>query len=88
MSVGRLEAVKGYSHLLDALDELAASRDDVIAYIIGDGSLKEELKSRIEELGLEGWVHLVDNQPHERIPLWIGACDLFVLPSLYEGTPR
>jgi glycosyltransferase involved in cell wall biosynthesis len=30
---------------------------------------------------------LAGGKPHDEIPLWMNACDLFVLPSLNEGNP-
>ncbi len=30
---------------------------------------------------------LAGGKPHNEIPLWMNACDLFVLPSLNEGNP-
>ena len=32
-------------------------------------------------------VEFVDGKMHNRIPLWMNACDVFVLPSLDEGNP-
>ena len=30
---------------------------------------------------------LAGGKPHDEIPVWLNACDLFVLPSLSEGNP-
>jgi len=33
-------------------------------------------------------VKIVGTQPHEKIPLWMNACDVLCLPSLNEGLPN
>ncbi len=87
VSIGHLEEVKGYRYLLESLKELEGTKDDVLTYIVGEGSLRGELSNFIKEQGLEGKVFLLGKQPHEKIPLLLGACDLFILPSLTEGNP-
>jgi glycosyltransferase involved in cell wall biosynthesis len=49
--------------------------------------LREDLKAQIKKLGLENYVKLAGSKPHDEIPLWMNAADLFVLPSLSEGNP-
>ena len=50
-------------------------------------SFRTTLERQIHSLGLEGYVRLVGGKPHNEIPHWISACDLFVLSSLNEGNP-
>ncbi|MFQ5691901.1 MAG: glycosyltransferase family 4 protein, partial [Nitrospinota bacterium] len=38
--------------------------------------------------GVAGHVELVGAQPHEKIPEYMSAADLLVLPSWYEGNAR
>jgi glycosyltransferase involved in cell wall biosynthesis len=57
-------------------------------YIVGQGSLKNQLQSLINKYRLEDNIALAGgNKPSKEIPLWMNACDLFVLPSLSEGNP-
>ena len=51
------------------------------------GKDKRALEKQIKSLGLEDYVMLAGGKPHDEIPLWINACDVFVLPSLNEGNP-
>lgn len=85
-SVGRLEPVKAYERLLEAV---AAVRDrvqspgGVYVLLCGDGSERQALIDRARTLGLSEVV---------RLPGWLGdpaeayrAMDVFVLPSRSEG---
>lgn len=85
LSVGNLVEVKGYTHLIDAISEVVRERSDVLCLIIGRGELKHRLEKKVSSLGLEQYVRLIGGKPHDEIPLWMNACDLFVLPSLRES---
>lgn len=87
LTVGNLEPVKGHKHLIDAIKTISSERKDVICVIVGGGRLHHALKRQISSLGLDNIVMLAGGRPHEEIPIWINACDLFVLPSLNEGNP-
>lgn len=85
LSVGNLVEVKGYTHLIDAISEVVRERTDVLCLIVGRGELKHRLEKKVSALGLEQCVRLIGGKPHGEIPLWMNACDLFVLPSLRES---
>ena len=52
----RLEEVKGHGTLLRAAAQVLEKRQDVRFYIIGTGSLREELEKQAAELGIAGQV--------------------------------
>jgi glycosyltransferase involved in cell wall biosynthesis len=81
------DSIKGNEFLIRAMSEVSKKRDDVVCYIIGDGEQKPALEKLIGHLKLEKQVKLVGAKPHNEIPLWINAGDVFVLPSLNEGNP-
>ncbi len=86
--VGNLYSeVKGHKHLIDAMVHVSKERQDVICIIVGGGKLRSKIQKQIRSLGLESSVVIVETQPHDMIPQWLNACDLFVLPSLNEGFP-
>ncbi|MEM3447572.1 MAG: glycosyltransferase [Nitrososphaerota archaeon] len=87
LSVGTLHEVKGHIYLIRAMYRISKIRNDVIAVIIGSGPLEKKLRKEITKLGLDESVILMGWEPHNRIPLWINASDIFVLPSLNEGHP-
>lgn len=82
--VGRLVDGKGFEDLLAAVDRL--DQDDLSVYLVGDGPLREELQQEIDQRGLVGTVHMLGYR--DDIPEILAACDVFVLPSYREGTPR
>ena len=53
--------------------------------IVGDGPERGALETRIAQLGLGDRVHLLGFRTD--IPELLAGCDLFVLPSLFEGLP-
>ncbi len=85
LSMGRLDAQKDHKILIDAVASLRGSRKPRCA-IIGDGPMRDRLRAQIRQLGLQRTVQL----PGERgdVRCWLAACDIFVLPSLWEGLPN
>jgi glycosyltransferase involved in cell wall biosynthesis len=85
--VGRLEKAKGTERLLEGFEQVARRRDDVHLVLLGDGSQRAALERESssagvrERLVLAGWVD------HDRLPDWLQAADLLLLPSDAEGLP-
>jgi glycosyltransferase involved in cell wall biosynthesis len=87
LTVGNLFEVKGHKYLIGAMQKVVKHRKDVLCIIVGSGDLKGKLERHIRKAGLENYVKLAGGRPHDEIPIWMNACDLFVLPSLSEGNP-
>jgi glycosyltransferase involved in cell wall biosynthesis len=87
LAVGILEEVKGHRYLLEAISAVIRKKNDILCVIVGEGSERSALENQIRSLGLEDHVILAGMKPHNEIPVWINACDIFVLPSLNEGNP-
>ncbi|MBA2869076.1 glycosyltransferase [Methanococcus maripaludis] len=85
VSVGNLAEIKGHKYLISALSEVIKTKKDVYCYIVGEGALKNKLQKQIDKLNLNDNVKLVGAKPHDEIPIWMNAADLFVLPSLKES---
>jgi glycosyltransferase involved in cell wall biosynthesis len=85
LAVGNLEMVKGHTYLIDAVKIMRDAGENVTCKIIGNGQLKHTLQKQINNNQLGNTVKLVGAKPHSEIPVWINACDLFVLPSLKES---
>jgi glycogen(starch) synthase len=90
LSVGRLEASKGFHVLLRAL---AAVRDhgalDGRAWrwiALGDGPYRPMLEVLAAELGLSDKVHFLGRVPDLELHAWHELSTLFVHPTLYEGS--
>ncbi|PUR01236.1 glycosyl transferase [Acinetobacter schindleri] len=84
LAVGRFSGQKDYPNLLHAFKALKnKSIVDIKLIIAGDGELRSEIESIIDELGLKQEVFLLGRR--NDIPDLMSAADLFVLSSKYEG---
>lgn len=82
--IARLTDQKGHVHLFDALSSTPALAP-LHLVVIGDGPLRAMLEQRVKDLGLEGRVRMLGSR--RDLGDLLGAMDLFVLPSLWEGLP-
>jgi glycosyltransferase involved in cell wall biosynthesis len=80
--IGRLDREKGVDILLKACSKLK-NKDRIQLLIIGEGHYKEKLKKMAKKLKLKHF--FVGFVPHSKIPNYIAACDIIVLPSYTEG---
>jgi glycosyltransferase involved in cell wall biosynthesis len=87
LTVGSLTKVKGHKYLLEAFEKVIAEIKNAYLVIIGYGDLKDELTLYCEVNGIQDRVLFAGWIPHEKIALWMNACDIFVLSSLAEGNP-
>jgi len=85
LTVGNVIPIKGHEYLIKAIDKVIKKDKNVLCFIIGSGQLKAKLQKLINNLNLNNYVKLIGAKPHDEIPLWMNACDLFVLPSLMES---
>ncbi len=85
LTVGRMAEQKAHTYLLEAMPPLLESRPEAHLLLVGTGPLEEELQGQAERLGLGGHVHFLGRRSD--VPRLMAACDLFVLPSLFEGLP-
>ncbi|MBC7249764.1 MAG: glycosyltransferase family 4 protein [Anaerolineae bacterium] len=85
---GRLVPQKDLPNLLRAVALVLRQHLDVLFLLVGSG--QEELKARrlAGELGIAEAVKFVGAVPYGQMPAYFAACDLFVLPSAYEGNAR
>ena len=81
ISVGRLDSGKNHKLMINAIKNIAAK-----LYIIGDGELRGELETQIEELKLDKKVFLLGKQinPYK----YLAKADCFVFSSNHEGFPN
>jgi len=84
VTVGRLEEVKGHRYLIEAFAGI--QNKDWELCIVGSGSLRSELESLANSLGVSDTIifhgHLSDFR------LQMSEAQIFVLPSLKEGFPN
>jgi glycosyltransferase involved in cell wall biosynthesis len=87
LCVARLVPVKGLEVLVEAGARLARGGARFRCFIIGDGPLRPRLQEQINGAGLGESITLLGSMPHDRLPDWFRAADVFVLPSYSEGLP-
>lgn len=90
-TVGIIRPVKGFPVLLEAFRKLVAFCPKAYLLIVGDFSNPEEKKVRLKQikaLGLNQHVFITGPSPHRHVLAWTREMDIFVLPSLYEGSPN
>ncbi len=86
VSTGRLEPQKDYPVLIQAMAEVCKTHPDAVLCLLGEGSDRARITSEIERQGLKDNVILTGAVPHKDVAKYLQACDLFVMPSIYEGT--
>jgi glycosyltransferase involved in cell wall biosynthesis len=84
--VGNLKPVKGVLDLGRAWEAVLREVPDATLLVIGDGPEQGELEALTRRHGER--VRLIKRQPLERIPSFMAAADILVLPSHSEGTPN
>ena len=84
--VGRFVEQKNHALLVDIAAEVVR-RDPAVSFLlVGEGALRPEIERKVAEAGLAA--HVVFAGGRDDVPrLMVGAMDLFLLPSLYEGLP-
>lgn len=89
LSVGSLIERKGHHRILEILPELIRRKPDLLYVIVGDprrGDTHAKLLETLVRAGALGdHVRFVRSQPHDAIPKWMAAADLFCLATRWEG---
>lgn len=83
--VGRFEAQKNHSYLIDIFYEIYQLDNEAVLLLIGNGSLEEKVKQKISKLNISNNVIFTGNIPN--VNEMYQAMDVFVLPSFHEGLP-
>ena len=80
-SLGRLVGYKGYTYLVEAAGYLP---DNYVVIIGGGGPLRSELETQIKAAGLQDKVRLIGYLDSDTAHNWFGACDLYVMSSIWK----
>lgn len=81
--VGQFRPEKNHLFLLDVFAAYLERHGPAHLLLVGDGGERPHIGARVQELGLEGRVHLPGSRPD--VPRLLWAMDVFVFPSRYEG---
>jgi len=83
LSVSRLSYQKGLEYLILAISQLK-EQPDLTVLICGTGEQESYLKKLTRDLQLEKSVRFLGYVPSSQLPELYAACDVFVLPSIFE----
>lgn len=83
LAVGRLVEQKGHDVLLAAMSEPALAATGAVLVLVGRGEAQAELERSARAAGLSSRVVFAGIRTD--VPALMGACDLFVMPSRWEG---
>jgi glycosyltransferase involved in cell wall biosynthesis len=90
LTIARIVPRKGLKYLVLAMDKVVREYDfkNIKLMIIGPdcGELRN-IKFLIKNLGLENYIIIIGSVQYKQIKDFLSICDIFVLPSLYEGSP-
>lgn len=83
--LGRMEDVKNPLRFIDIMSQIQKNKRDIKVAMIGDGSLMNEVKTKVNELGLEKNITIFGNliNPYKILL----SSKILVITSRYEGTP-
>jgi teichuronic acid biosynthesis glycosyltransferase TuaC len=92
VSVGHLSPRKGFHRVIRSMPRIIRSCPDARLVVVGGPGAERdnsaELKALVQRLGLADRVLFVGSQTPDRVAQWLGAADIFVLASDFEGCPN
>ncbi len=83
LAAGRFTAQKGFDLLIKSFAQSQLCHQNWHLVILGEGELKNQYISLINEYGLQQSVHLLG--VHKNLKQWFQHADIFVLSSRFEG---
>ena len=84
--IGRFQHQKNHEFLLKIFAALCEKNTDAVLLLVGEGELRERIRSQAKELGITERVVFAGVRAD--IPAVLSAMDVFVLPSFFEGMPN
>jgi glycosyltransferase involved in cell wall biosynthesis len=82
--IARLTEQKAHAHLFEAMAK-TAGLESLHLLVVGDGHLRAQLETLSATIGLAGRIHFLGAR--RDLGNILGAIDMFVMPSLWEGLP-
>lgn len=92
LHVGRVTRPKGHTFLVELLShlnqEFPAKKFFLTCVGKSEGPVKAEAQKRADELGVASQITWLDGVPRSEALSFMDKADIFVFPSLWEGTPK
>lgn len=86
LSLRRLVPKTGVQYVVEIAPQIINRTKNVKFLIVGDGSLKQQLKSRVKELKIDEYFIFAGSIPNQKIPAYIAASNFSIFASLAEAT--
>ncbi|MHA1377724.1 MAG: glycosyltransferase family 4 protein [Candidatus Helarchaeota archaeon] len=87
LMVSRLVSTKGIDVVIRLFSQINREFPFTRLMIIGEGPEKKNLIKLTKNLKLKDKILFLGKISNENLPIYYSACDLFILPSSYEGQP-
>jgi len=86
--VGSFTFWHGLHFLIQNMSDVLDSNEDTHLLLVGSGREKEKIKEMIKRFGIENSVTMTGQVPHEKVPYYIAAMDIGVMPDSNDfGSP-
>ena len=82
---------KGFPTLVDSFVGLLKRNPNLLLFVVGDFADPEDRNkwhTRFKQAGFKDRLFLTGRVPHRLVLGWMKLMDVFVLPSIYEGSPN
>jgi glycosyltransferase involved in cell wall biosynthesis len=83
--VGRLIPRKGLPFLIEAAKRIVKERSETAFIIVGNGPLRNHLRSYLEKINLSGNFVFLGDVNENMLPILYNCADVFAFPSIQEG---
>ncbi|MDN5301102.1 MAG: hypothetical protein PWQ60_616 [Thermoanaerobacteraceae bacterium] len=81
--IGRFHPQKNHKFIIEIFSELIKQIPSAHLVLVGDGPLRKDIEDLVKQKSIEKNVHFLGIR--KDIPEILGALDVFLFPSLYEG---
>lgn len=90
LSLGSIKTIKGSDILLNSFLRLGQEyirTNNLKLLYVGDGPMKSDLESKVNEMGYDTIIKFFGKIPHEKVPQMYKLADIYTISSFFEGTP-
>jgi glycosyltransferase involved in cell wall biosynthesis len=91
LSLGSIKKIKGSDVLLNAFFNLGKEyikANELKLLFVGEGIMRAELEKKVDKLSFSEYVKFFGNVSYDKVPEIYKLADIYVIPSLFEGTPK
>ena len=87
ITVGRLDSQKNPMLLMESLDKVLLTHQNIRLLMVGEGQLRSEIESYASRRGFGDKIVLCGVRTSDTVAEYLHGADTFVLSSAYEGMP-